>query len=124
MALLQCMVAERGAPTICDPSDGRPVLKLTRLEEGDDIEAFLITFEQTMEAYEVDTARWSFMLAPQLTGRAQQAYAAVAADSTRMYDNLKVAILRRYNINTDTYTGSAFGRPSLRPGRPPGSWPF
>ena len=50
-----------------------------------------------MKAYEVDTARWSFMLAPQLTGRAQQAYAAMAADSARVYDNLKVVILRRYN---------------------------
>ena len=88
-----------------------------------DIEAFLVTFEQTMEAYEIDTARWSFMLAPQLTGKAQQAYAAVAADSARVYDNLKAAILRRYNINADTYTGSAFVRPSLGLGRPPRSWP-
>ena len=43
MALLQRMVAERGAPTIHDPSDRQPALKLTRLGEGDDIEAFLVT---------------------------------------------------------------------------------
>ena len=100
MASLQRMVAERGAPTIHDPSEGRPALKLTHLGEHDDIEAFLVTFERTMKAYEINTARWSFMLAPQLTGKAQQAYAAMAADS--VYDNLKAAILRQYNINADT----------------------
>ena len=43
------------------------------------------------------------MLAPQLTGKAQQAYAAMAADSARRYDDLKAAILRRYNINEEMY---------------------
>ena len=118
MALLQRMVAERGAPTICDPSNRRPMLKLTRLGEGDDIEAFLVTFERTMKAYEIDTARWSFMLAPQLTGRAQQAYAAVAADSARVYDNLKATILRRYNINADTYR-QRFRAAKLKAGKTP-----
>ena len=99
MELLQRMVAEQGAPTICDPSDERPALKLTRLGEGDDIEAFLVTFERTMKAYEVDTARWSFMLARE----SPAGYAAMAADSARVYDNLKAAILRRYNINAGTY---------------------
>ena len=122
MALLQRMVAERGAPTIHDPSEGRPALKLTHLGEGDNIEVFLVTFEQTMEAYEVDTARWSFMLAPQLTGKAQQAYAAVAADSARVYDNLKAVILRRYNINADTYR-QCFRAAKLKAGETPGSWP-
>ena len=123
MALLQRMVAEWGAPTIRDPSEGRPALKLTRLGERDDIEAFLVTFERTMEAYEVDTARWSFMLAPQLTGKAQQAYAAMAADAARVYENLKAAILRRYNINEDTYR-QRFRTAKLKAGETPGSWPF
>ena len=118
MALLQRMVAERGAPTIRDPSEGRPALKLTRLGERDDIEAFLVTFERTMQAYEVDTARWSFMLAPQLTGKAQQAYAAMAADAARVYENLKAAILRRYNINEDTYR-QRFRTAKLKAGETP-----
>ena len=118
MALLQRMVAERGAPTIRDPIDRRPALKLTRLGERNDIEAFLVTFERTMEAYEVDTARWSFMLAPQLTGKAQQAYAAMAADASRVYDNLKAAILRRYNINADTYR-QRFRAAKLKAGETP-----
>ena len=78
-------------------------VKLTKLTEGEDIEAYLKTFERLMEAYEVPKERWAYRLAPQLTGKAQQAYAAVSSDSTRNYDEVKTAILRRYNINEETY---------------------
>ena len=56
VAMLQRLVTERSTPTAREPSDGRPTLKLTRLGEADDIEAYLVTFERTMEAYEVDGA--------------------------------------------------------------------
>ena len=59
ISLLRKLVVERD-PTQQgrEPADGgRPTLKLTRLSEGDDIEAYLITFERTMEAYEVPRAR-------------------------------------------------------------------
>ena len=87
-------------------------------KHADDIEAYLVTFERTMEAYEVDGARWSFMLAPQLTGKAQQAYAAMAADSASRYDDLKAAILRRYNINEETYR-RRFRETKLKAGETP-----
>ena len=48
--------------------------RVTKLTEEDDIEAYLTTFERMMDAYEVPQSRWSFKLAPQLIGRAQQAY--------------------------------------------------
>ena len=47
--------------------------------------------------------RHLFKLAPQLTGKAQQAYAAMAAEEAGDYDRVKTAILRRYNINVETY---------------------
>ena len=78
-------------------------LKLTKLTDGEDIEAFLKTFERLMEAYEVPKECWAYQLAPQLTGKAQQAYAAVSSDSAKKYDDMKTAILRRYNINEETY---------------------
>ena len=77
--------------------------KLTRLTENDDIEAYLTTFERIMVAHEVNRERWSFKLAPQLTGKAQQAYAALPPDEAKTYDAVKRAILRRYNINEETY---------------------
>ncbi|XP_064393611.1 uncharacterized protein LOC135341067 [Halichondria panicea] len=101
MALLQRLVIDKTArpPT----GESRPSLKLSRLLDVDDIEAFLITFERSMGAYEVDKSRWTCLLAPQLTGKAQQAYVAMAADTANDYDQLKNAILRRYDINEETY---------------------
>ena len=78
-------------------------MKLTRLTETDDIESYLTTFERMLTAYEVDKARWAFKLAPQLTGRAQQAYAALDPSDAECYATVKAAILRRYNINDETY---------------------
>lgn len=44
-----------------------------KLSDSDDVEAYLTTFEQMMAAFEVDKMRWVFNLAPQLTGKTQQA---------------------------------------------------
>ena len=72
--------------------------KLTKFcEASDDVEAYLTTFERLMGAHEVDTTRWAYLLAPQLTGRAQQAFAAGS------YEDVKAAILVRYDINDETY---------------------
>ena len=81
-------------------------VKVTKLTEEDDIEAYLTTFERLMKAYEIQKERWSFKLAPQLIGKAQQAYAALPPDDSRDYDKLKDAILRRYDINEESYTGN------------------
>ena len=93
MEHLQRLVAEK---TTVRPRDDIEPVKLTRLTEGDDIEAYLTTFERIMMAHEVSKERWSFKLAPQLTGRAQQAYAALPPDDAKSYEAVKVAILRRY----------------------------
>ena len=42
-------------------------------------------------------------LAPQLTGKAQQAYTALNATDATDYDKVKEAILARYDINCETY---------------------
>ena len=100
MEMLQQMVTGQTAPT--RRNDAEPV-KLTRLVETDDIEAYLTTFERMMVAHEVPRERWTFKLAPQLTGKAQQAYAALPPDDATAYDAVKLAIPRRYNINEETY---------------------
>ncbi len=48
-----------------EPGESRPSLKLSRLLDTvtDDIEAYLITFERSMGAYEVDKSRWTCLLA-------------------------------------------------------------
>ena len=70
---------------------------LTKLGESDDVEAYLTTFECMMAAYGV------YRLAPYLTGKAQQAYAAMPTKDASTYDEVKAAVLRRYDISTETY---------------------
>jgi transposase InsO family protein len=96
-------VTDTGSDTSDETRITTPELKLTRLSERDDIEAYLTTFERMMHAYKVPRERWVYTLAPQLTGKAQQAFAAMATSDSNEYDKVKTAILRRYNINEETY---------------------
>ena len=63
----------------------------------------LLLEDRQMRVYGVREDRWAFKLAPQLTGRAQQAYAALNADDAVKYEEVKAAILRRYDISEETY---------------------
>ena len=92
-------------------------IQLTHLADSDDIEWYLTTFERMMKAYEVDNACWAFKLAPQLTGRAQQAYAALDPSDAECYDTVKAA-LRRYIISDETYR-QRFRSLNYRPGKSP-----
>ena len=81
---------------------GEKEAKVSKLSQ-DDIEAYLTTFKRLMAAFKVAKECWVFRLAPQLTGKAQQAYVARATESTCDYDQLKAAIFQRYNITEETY---------------------
>ena len=65
---------------------GPESLKLTKLTERDNIEAFLTTFERAIEAHGVERDKRAVILAPQLTGKAQLAYAAMSNEDARDYD--------------------------------------
>ena len=56
-----------------------------------------------MTVHWVDQTLWVVHLAPQLTRRAQRAYAALPADKAGDYGEVKKAILRRYDISPETY---------------------
>ena len=56
-----------------------------------------------MAAYGVDRSQWVYRLAPHLTGKAQQAYAAMSTEDASTYEEVKAAVLRRYDISTETY---------------------
>lgn len=78
-------------------------VKLVPLTEKYDIEAYLVTFERIMAAHRVEKDCWSQYLAPQLTGRAQLAFAALPLDDSGDYDAIKLAILQRYDITEEAY---------------------
>ena len=95
MELLHCMVSENTAPArVARYMDA---IKRTRLTNGDDIEAYLTTFERMMCAYGIAKERRPFKLAPQL------AYAALSPEAAKDYDEVKAAILRQYNISEEMY---------------------
>ena len=70
----------------CRVEVGPESLKLTKLAEGDDIEAFLTTFERAVEAHGVDRDKRAAILAPQLTGKARLAYAVMTDADARDYN--------------------------------------
>ena len=78
-------------------------VKLVPLSEKDDIEAYLVIFERIMAAHEIRQNQWPYHLAPQLTGKARLAFAAVPPAEARDYDAIKAAILARYDINEEAY---------------------
>ena len=78
-------------------------VKLVPLSEKDDIEAYLVTFERIMEAHKVDPSRWPHYLTPQLSGKAQLAFAALPTEDSGNYEKIKTAILQRYDINEESY---------------------
>ena len=78
-------------------------LKVATLTDHDDIEAFPVIFERSMKAYEVPKTRPTYKLDTQLSGRAQQAYAAMPSEISRDYDEVGLAILRQYDIAGGTY---------------------
>ena len=81
----------------------RKIPKLTKFSEGDDIEAFLTTFERVMGMSAIEEDRWSCILAPQLAGKAQQAYAAMDVNRAGEYGEVKKMILLRYGVNQGSY---------------------
>ena len=97
-----------------DQSENRPItgselvtagreVKFSKLTETDDIEAYLTTLERTKQAFKVAKEQWVYQLVPQLTGKAQQAFAAMETSDSGYYDLVKVSIPKRYNITEETY---------------------
>ncbi|XP_038159597.1 uncharacterized protein LOC119795516 isoform X2 [Cyprinodon tularosa] len=76
--------------------------KLQKLSE-DDIEHFLITFERMASACQWPRTDWAFHLIPLLTGKARSAFVHMDVDSSMNYDQVKLAILQKYDINSETY---------------------
>ena len=95
-----------------------PEPRLEKLTENDDIEHFLITFEKISAACRWPKDDLVFHLIPLLTGKARSAYVHMDVDETHDYENVKNAILRKYDINPETYR-QRFRNPDVEPGETP-----
>ena len=78
-------------------------VKFVPFSAKDDIAAYLVTFKPILQAHKINKDRWPFHLAPQLTGKAQLAYAAVSSTEVGDYRTIKRDILARYDINFEAY---------------------
>ena len=56
-----------------------------------------------MEAHKIERIKWPMLFAPQLNEKAQQAYAALSSKDSKNFTKVKEAILKRYDINEETY---------------------
>ena len=82
---------------------GPESLKLTKLGETDNIEAFLTTLERAAEAHGVERDKRAAIVAPQLTGKTGLAYTVMSDKDARDYDRVKAAIFQHYDINEEIY---------------------
>ena len=78
------------------PRQSQPNIYFRKLTEADDLEAYLTTFERLVTSEMLEQQHWAFKLAPHLTGKAQQAYAALSSEEAANYTKLKEAILQYY----------------------------
>ena len=65
------------------------------LTPDDDLECYLATFERLCDAQGIALKRWTILLEPCLTGRAQKAFHVVPADQKGNYMVVKAAIFKR-----------------------------
>lgn len=79
-----------------------PKPTLRRLEESEDIENYLDTFERIAEQQKWPANVWATQLAGLLTGKALAAYTALSGSDTTNYKTVKTAILHRYEVNEET----------------------
>ncbi|KAL2099489.1 hypothetical protein ACEWY4_003883 [Coilia grayii] len=116
------VVPAPAAPAPVAPAPAAPVTwsraAIPRLEEGDDIEQYLTTFERLATAYRWPREDWAMFLVPYLTGKARRAYVAMDMDHAMEYNQVKEAILSKYEISQDVYR-RRFREPDIRPGESP-----
>lgn len=68
---------------------------MEKFTDSDDTEVYLTTFKLNMQVYDIEKERWAFKLAPQLLGRAQQAYTSMDATDSGDFNELKEVILKQ-----------------------------
>lgn len=79
---------------------------LSKLGPEDEVEAFLETFEQTLEAAQWPKEQWAYILGPYLTGEAQAAVKVLPKQDAGKYQVVKDAILNRFEITPETSRSS------------------
>ena len=92
--------------------------KMPVYQQGEDIENYLLRFERMARTWQWPTGEWACRLVPLLTGRALEAYSAMDEDQADCYEELKEALLQKFDISAETYR-QRFRGTAIPPGETP-----
>ena len=70
---------------------------------GDRVEDFFVMFEEVAVGMGWARAQWPFMLQTVLTGKARTTYVSVGSEVRQDYAQLKLAIIKAYQLRTEAY---------------------
>lgn len=105
MELLALQTKGQQTPTTdAGGSQHNYVPKLPPFEDGkDDIDAYLRRFETFATSQKWERDRWAVSLSTLLKGRALEVFSRLATEQALNYDNLKEALLRRFDFTEDGF---------------------
>ncbi|RXN17966.1 zinc finger with KRAB and SCAN domains 3-like protein [Labeo rohita] len=92
--------------------------KMPIFQQGEDIENYLRRFERLARTWRWPEEEWSYRLVPLLTGQALEAYLAMDEEQAEVYEDLKEALLEKFNISPETYR-QRFRSPTVPAGESP-----
>ena len=80
--------------------------KLPSFVDGkDDLDAYLQRFERFAETAKWKKEGWASKLSALLSGRALEVYSRLSEEAAKDYDNVKMALMKRYDLTEDANLG-------------------
>ncbi|XP_039862407.1 uncharacterized protein LOC120718122 [Simochromis diagramma] len=97
----------QGGISSIDPSGGEwrrsAGPKIPPYQMGEDIENYLLRFERVARTWRWPESEWACRLVPLLAGKALEAYTAMDEERAHRYEDLKTALLIKFDISPETY---------------------
>ncbi|KAJ8335421.1 hypothetical protein SKAU_G00387630 [Synaphobranchus kaupii] len=75
--------------------------KIPMYQQGEDIENYLLRFERRARTWQWPGEDWACRLVPLLTGKALEAYTVMDEESSSEYQDLRMALLLKFNISPE-----------------------
>ena len=73
-------------------------INLPKFHEGQDPDVFLKSFEKLAALHKIPKLEWALRLVLLLCGKALEAFSRLPDEDSRNYDEIKTAILSRYEL--------------------------
>ncbi|KAL3997082.1 hypothetical protein ACER0C_009738 [Sarotherodon galilaeus] len=77
--------------------------KIPPYQMGKDIENYLLRFERVAKTWRWPESEWACRLVPLLSGKALEAYTAMDEERAHHYEDLKAALLTKFDISPEMY---------------------